>query len=84
MASRMKVGEEQQARLGHYPYNLNSRRAVYVNFTDATHVGDSHAYFEEGPLKNRTVRKFFLQAFNGERAETGLEFDASSNIFTVT
>jgi len=83
-ASRMKAGEEQQARLGHWPYALDSRQAVYVNFTDAEHVGDSHAYFEGAPAeKNANVRAFFNSALNGGVAEDGLEFDAARNMYRV-
>ena len=44
--SRMKSGEEQKARLGHYSFGLDSQQGVYVQFTDVRGVGDSHAYFE--------------------------------------
>jgi esterase/lipase superfamily enzyme len=81
MAARMKSGEEQQARLGHYPYNLDSQQAVYVNFTDAPHVGKSHAYFEGRPLNNKHVKQFFHQAFNGERAEDNLRFDSANGVY---
>jgi hypothetical protein len=74
MASRMKTGSEQKARLGHYPFNLNSEKAVYVNFTDVPKVGDSHAYFEGDALKNVAIRKFFRKAFNGDRAEEDLTY----------
>jgi esterase/lipase superfamily enzyme len=82
-ASRMKMGEEQKARLGHWPYQLDSTRAVYVDFTNASHVGDSHAYFEGAALKNAVVRKFFEKALNGERAEEGLPYEAARNVYRV-
>ncbi|VAX35337.1 hypothetical protein MNBD_UNCLBAC01-619 [hydrothermal vent metagenome] len=44
-ASRLKSGEKQLARLGHYTQNLYSKNAVYLDFTDARNVGNSHAYF---------------------------------------
>jgi len=81
LASRMKSGQEQLARLGHYPYNLNSRQTVYVQFTDESRVGKSHAYFEKGPIKNARVKKFFDRAFNGERAETGLCYDSATGMY---
>jgi esterase/lipase superfamily enzyme len=81
-ASRVKAGEEQRARLGHYPYNLYAQRAVYVDFTGATHVGDSHAYFEGKPLNNRAVKKFFQQAFGGERAEEALEYQTARRLYS--
>jgi esterase/lipase superfamily enzyme len=83
-ASRMKTGEEQKARLGHYPYDLASRRAVYVDFTRARGVGDSHAYFEGKPVtKNAAVREFFRRALNGEVAEERLTYDVARNLYRV-
>lgn len=82
MASRMKAGGEQKARLGHYPYNLRSVQAVYVDFTGASWVQQSHAYFEGVPLRNRAVRQFFQKAFNGDRAETDLGYDAARGLYT--
>lgn len=80
-ASRMKMGEEQKARLGHYTYGLDSKRAVYVDFTRADGVGDSHAYFEGDPIrKNSRVRDFFQQALNGKPAEAGLAYDVARNL----
>lgn len=83
-ASRMKTGEEQKARLGHYPYDLGSRRAVYVDFTRARGVDDSHAYFEGKPAtKNPAVREFFRRALNGEVAEERLTYDVARNLYRV-
>lgn len=80
-ASRLKMGEEQKARLGHYRYELKSKRAVYVDFTDQPYVLDSHAYFEgKAAEKNAAVRRFFQSALNGEFAERGLHYDASANL----
>lgn len=81
-ASRLKGGDEQLARLGHYPYNLNARQAVYVDFTQAPQVGTSHAYFEGDALKNAKVRKFFDLAVHGQRVdESGiLRYDPSRNL----
>lgn len=82
-ASRMKLGEQQQARLGHAPYGLDSRKAVYVDFTDQAYVGDSHAYFEGQPLRNAKVKKFFHQALNGEFADAELPFDSGRNMYKL-
>jgi hypothetical protein len=80
----MKAGEEQQARLGHWPYSLDSRRAVYVNFTNARGVGDSHAYFEGKPAEsNPDVRQFFDLALNGSVAEDGLDYDVARNMYRI-
>ncbi len=83
LASRMKMGEQQDARLGHYPYRLNSKRAMYVDFTNEAHVGDSHAYFEGGALKNKSVREFFEEALNGKSVEEKLRahYDPARNIY---
>lgn len=80
-ASRMKMGEQQKARLGHYPYRLSSQRAVYVDFTNEANVGDSHAYFEGGALRNDRVRRFFNEALNGTRAEERLHYDVARNMY---
>jgi hypothetical protein len=82
-ASRLKMGEQQKARLGHYPYELNSKHAVYVDFTGAAKVGDSHAYFEGEALKNEKVRHFFNEAFNGNTAEKPLKFDIARNMYSI-
>ena len=82
-ASRAKSGEEQKARLGHYPHNLNAKSAVYVDFTDADQVGRSHAYFEGDPIKNSKVRQFFQKVLNGERVDHTqglLNYDAATNM----
>ncbi len=81
--SRLKTGEEQRARLGHYPFNLHSQHAAYVQFTDATKVKNSHAYFEGEPLKNEKVKRFFKMVFNGRRVEKHLKYDEASNTFRL-
>lgn len=85
-ASRMKMGERQKARLGHYPFGLNAGNAVYVNFTNAKHVERSHGYFEGDALKNLKVKAFFKHALNGREAETVLKlpYDSSRNTYEVT
>jgi esterase/lipase superfamily enzyme len=83
LASRLKSGEEQLPRLGHYPYDLNAKRAVYVDFTGTSYVTRSHSYFEGGPLRNKGVRQFFEQAFKGERAEGDLRFDPASGTHRI-
>lgn len=84
LASRMKVGEQQLARPGHYPYKLDSRRAVYVDLTNQPHVGSEHAYFEGDPVKNPQVKRFFDEALNGEFAETGRKFDIGRNMYQLS
>ena len=75
-ASRIKAGEEQRARLGHYLHGLYSSQALYVDVTDAPRVGKDHAYFEGKPVENEGGRlfKFFNAALHGERAEEHLKY----------
>lgn len=80
-ASRAKSGQDQLARLGHYLANLDSRRAHYINFTEASWVRSSHAYFEGMALKNKAVEEFFDDAFNGRRAERKLNYESSGNYY---
>jgi esterase/lipase superfamily enzyme len=81
-ASRMKSGEEQLARLGHSLYGLDSRSATYVDFTDASYVATSHAYFEGNATdRNEDVKRFFSAAFSGERATDRLRFNAARNTY---
>ncbi|MHC4107425.1 MAG: alpha/beta hydrolase [Planctomycetota bacterium] len=81
--SRMKPGEQQLARLGHYVRSLDSRQAVYVDFTDADHVGSSHAYFEGDPTRNPAVQGFFMAALNGVRAEQVIPYNDARNTHEV-
>jgi esterase/lipase superfamily enzyme len=85
LASRMKFGDEQLARLGHYPHNLNSNHAVYVDFTEAAEVDSSHAYFEDAAVadENSQAYKFFRGALNGERVERALRYDDANNLYRV-
>lgn len=84
MASRLKAGPSQKARLGHFPYALDSKRAAYVDVTNARNVESSHAYFEGKPIKNQSVKKFFKEALNGSRAEKDLDFDAATNVYRIS
>ena len=80
--SRLKGGEEQLARLGHYPYNLYSRQTVYMDFTNTSKVGDEHAYFEGKPTENARVKRFFHRALHGMTAESSENYDAARNLYT--
>lgn len=75
--SRAKLGDNQLARLGHYRHRLDSQQAIYVDFTGAPEVGDSHAYFEGAPTSKRHsyIFRFFTSVFNGRRLEDGLFYD---------
>ena len=82
-ASRAKSGSEQLARLGHYLRNLNASNAYYINFTDASWVRTSHAYFGDPSEKNDAVFEFFKRAFSGESAEDALRFRVEGNWFAL-
>ncbi len=72
-ASRTKHVSHGGARLGAFSRNLLSRKAVYVDFTGAAHVGASHTYFEGNPVRrNPVARAFFERALHGQRAEEEL------------
>jgi esterase/lipase superfamily enzyme len=82
-ASRMKMGEKQQARLGHYLRKLDSKVATYVDFTDQPHVGDSHAYFEGSAIANKKVEAFFKSILSGEIGEESARFDSARNVYRL-
>lgn len=80
-ASRMKLGDAQQARLGHYTRNLNATRATYIDFTELDSVGNSHSYFIDGPARDAAVKRFFRKAFQGKSAETDLWYHPADNVY---
>ncbi|HTE16200.1 MAG TPA: alpha/beta hydrolase, partial [Burkholderiales bacterium] len=84
-ASRLKGGDEQLARLGHWTSNLNSSQAIYVDFTNAKRVGTSHAYFDGVALENSKVKNFFKAALHGLRAEqeVSLAYDSARNLYRI-
>ena len=66
-AARLKTGDDQLARLGHYPFRLDSDQAVYVDFTSAAWVRTTHSYFEGGAVRNDAVQKFLRGRFQRTR-----------------
>lgn len=83
LASRMKMGEQQKARLGHYTKQLDSKTATYVDFTDQPQVGDSHAYFEGDAITNKKVAAFFHTVLNGGTGESAAHFDIAQNVYRL-
>jgi len=81
--SRIKPGDAQRARLGHFIKRLDSRIAHYINLTDASWVQESHSPFGEPAEKNEKLREFFRDAFTGEPAEEPLRFRAEGNWYEV-
>lgn len=82
-ASRIKPGEAQKARLGHYRKRLNSEIARYIDFTEAENVGNSHSYFAEPALENDRVTSFFDLAVNGAEAEFEIEYSIADNVYRI-
>ncbi len=80
-ASRIKPGEEQLARLGHYTRKLNSQNAHYIDVTGADNVGSEHTYFKGDAVKNEALLKMFSAMFNGRTVEAELEYQSDSNSY---
>lgn len=72
----------QKDRLGRTARNLNSRRAVYFDFTDGENVGKTHGLFYKDT--NPIVKDFFSVVLNGGRGETtdGMIYDQRKNAYT--
>ena len=67
LASRLKIGDQQKARLGHYLKNLCSKQAVYVDFTVL--AGKKHTYYVgDCPENNPAAKAFFEKVFAGKSA----------------
>ncbi len=81
--SRIKPGDAQRARLGHFVKRLNSRIAYYVNLTGASWVKESHSPFGEPAEKNEELAKFFKRAFAGEPAEERLRYKEEGNWYEL-
>lgn len=81
--SRMKPGAAQLARLGHYRHELYSKQANYVDFTEATRVGNDHSYFEGAPVRrsDSRVRRFFDDVFNGRAGEESLKYSVARRMY---
>lgn len=81
--SRIKPGDAQRARLGHYIKRLESRVAHYVNLTEASWVQQSHSPFADPTRKNDKLRNFFRRAFTGEPAEESLRYRPEGNWYEL-
>jgi predicted secreted protein len=82
-ASRIKPGDEQKARLGHYTKKLHSDNAHYLNVTNAESVGNMHTYFVGGAMKNIKLKTLFTGMFNGEAIESQLDYQADNNTYIL-
>ena len=83
-ASRIKPGDEQRARLGHYLKQLNSPNACYIDITDLPHVGAEHTYFKGDTVaKNKQLKALFDGMFNGKAVEEKLNYRADNNTYRL-
>lgn len=82
-AARIKPGDEQKARLGHYIKKLNSDNAHYVNVTDANLVGSMHSYFTGDAMENIKLKEMFSAMFNGKAVEGQLDYQTDSNSYIL-
>jgi len=83
--SRIKPGEEQLARLGHYLKSLNAQNATYIDVTDVKFVDDEHSYFKDIPVKkNPRLKTLFSDLFEGRRAEKRLVYRSDINAYAFT
>jgi esterase/lipase superfamily enzyme len=83
-ASRIKPGESQLKRLGHYPKSLNAENTTYINITNADNLNREHSYFKGKPVKkNIKLNKLFLGMFHGKVVEDKLLYQASTNSYVL-
>lgn len=84
-ASRIKPGERQLARLGHYLRKLNSPNAHYLDLTDVDHVGTEHSYFKGSAVqRNSKLSNLFDLMFNGEQVENLTDYHLDSNTYRLS
>lgn len=81
--SRIKPGDEQLARLGHYTRQLNSPNAHYLDVTDAARVGMEHSYFKGDAIGNESLKFMFTEMFNGRAVEHHLEYWPDNNSYKL-
>jgi len=81
--SRIKPGDEQLARLGHYTRKLNSPNAHYLDVTDARQVGTEHAYFKGDAISNESLKFMFNEMFNGRAVEHHLKYWPDNNSYKL-
>lgn len=70
-------------RLGRTLGNLESKSALYFDFTGGRGVGNKHQLW--GEVKNSTVKEFFQFTLTGDRGEsaTGFAFDPRYNAYRI-
>ena len=84
LASRIKPGEEQFARLGHYTKKLDSTNAYYIDVTDAEGIGSDHTYFKGDSVSdNAELNAIFRGMFKGLSIEKNLLYQADNNSYVL-
>jgi esterase/lipase superfamily enzyme len=81
--SRIKPGDEQLARLGHYTRQLDSPNAHYIDVTDAQHVGSEHTYFKGDAMANESLKFIFTEMFNGRPVEQYLKYHSDNKSYKL-
>lgn len=83
-ASRIKPGDEQLARLGHYTSQLNSPNTHYIDVTHADYIGNEHTYFiGDTVIKNSLLKDIFSGMFNGQAIEGDLIYRSDNNSYVL-
>jgi len=81
--SRMKTGDAQKARLGHFIKRLDSDIANYVDLTEASWVQKSHSPFGEPATRNSKLKEFFKRAFAGKDTDDLISLERSPGVYTL-
>lgn len=82
--SRIKPGDEQKARLGHYTKQLDSPNAHYIDVTNVHCVGAGHTYFKgEAMRKNKELKALFSLMFKGESIEQLVTYKSDNNTYRL-
>lgn len=83
-ASRIKPGDEQLARLGHYTRKLDSENAYYIDVTDAKGVGTEHTYFKGSSVRvNTELKVIFEGMFKGMSIEQYMDYSVDKNLYVM-
>ena len=83
-ASRIKPGQAQGARLGHYLKGLDAQNAIYIDVSDAEGVDSDHSYFKGKIVDNNgPLKALFNDLFNGNSVEKRLTYNASANYYEL-
>lgn len=83
--SRRKPGDAQRERLGNYLRNLTASNAYYLDVTRSRGVGSGHSYFKGSSVRNNnTLKQVFSKAFEGGKAEVGMEYYPDLNLYRTS